>query len=165
MNYSVKSLVFIGLFSSLITIGAFIKIPFFIVPVTLQTLFVVLAGFMLSRKDSLMSVSLYLIMGLLGFPVFARGGGFGYVFQPTFGYLIGFLFCVLFIGYFNNKVKNKFVLGCIGVLIIYLIGCGYFSLIQFYLYGVTYKFSWIIYNLFLIFLPGGYSFLFYSKLY
>lgn len=74
MNYSVKSLVFIGLFSSLITIGAFIKIPFFIVSVTLQTLFVVLAGFMLSRKDSLMSVSLYLIMGLLGFPVFARVG-------------------------------------------------------------------------------------------
>ncbi|NIA29968.1 MAG: biotin transporter BioY [Actinobacteria bacterium] len=83
-----KNLVLAGLFTALTAIGAFIKIPFPLVPLTLQTLFTVLSGVLLLPEYAALSQVAYLILGLAGLPVFANGGGIGYVLQPTFGYLL-----------------------------------------------------------------------------
>ena len=87
-------LVHCGLFAALIAVGAFIKImiPLGVYEVTLslQFLFSLLAGLLLGARSGLMSVLTYLIIGLVGVPVFAHGGGPAYLLRPTFGFLIGF---------------------------------------------------------------------------
>lgn len=79
-----------ALFASLTATGAYIRIPMYPVPITLQTLFVVLSGVFLGSPYGPISQLLYLGIGLIGFPVFAEGGGPAYIFKPTFGYLLGF---------------------------------------------------------------------------
>ena len=87
-------LVHCGLFAALVAAGAFIKImiPLGVYEVTfsLQFLFSLLAGLLLGARSGLMSVLTYLIIGLVGVPVFAHGGGPAYLLRPTFGFLIGF---------------------------------------------------------------------------
>lgn len=81
---------FISFFTALTAIGAFIKIPLPHVPITLQTFFVMISGNILGYKFGSFSQILYLTLGLIGIPIFAYGGGPGYVLQPTFGYLLGY---------------------------------------------------------------------------
>ncbi len=85
-----RQLIFMAVFTALIAIGAFIRIPVPVVPFTLQFLFTTLAGMLLGSKLGGASVLAYIALGLLGLPIFASGGGPGYVFNPSFGYLIGF---------------------------------------------------------------------------
>ncbi len=85
-----RELVLTGLFAALTAVGAFVRIPLEPVPFTLQPLVVLLAGAVLRPRAALMSQVTYLAVGLLGLPVFARGGGPAYVLQPTFGFLVGF---------------------------------------------------------------------------
>ena len=80
-----------ALFAALISVGGRITIPIPYVPITLQTLFTVLAGLLLGSKLGAVSSALYVLMGLLGLPVFSAGAGPAYVFHPTFGYMIGFI--------------------------------------------------------------------------
>ena len=93
-RYAAADLVHCGLFAALIAAGAFIKImiPLGVYEVTfsLQFLFSLLAGLLLGARSGLMSVLTYLIIGLVGVPVFAHGGGPAYLLRPTFGFLIGF---------------------------------------------------------------------------
>lgn len=88
MKSNVKHIILAGLLTALTAIGAFLKIPFYPVPFTLQTFFTVLAGLVLPPKWAALSQIVYLLIGLIGLPVFANGGGPGYVLQPTFGYLL-----------------------------------------------------------------------------
>ena len=88
--FSVQKMILCSLFAALIAVGAFIKIPVPVVPFTLQFLFTTLAGMFLGARNGAASVILYLILGLAGLPIFAQGGGPGYVLVPSFGYLIGF---------------------------------------------------------------------------
>ena len=97
-----KDLTVCGLFSALIAVGAFIKI---VIPVgadsmnfTLQWFFVLLAGLLLGSKRAFLSVSTYLLIGLMGIPVFARAGGPAYLLRPTFGFLLGFALAAYAIG-------------------------------------------------------------------
>ena len=97
-----KDMAICGLFASLIAVGAFLKI---VIPVgvdtmnfTLQWLFVLLAGLLLGSKRAFYSVTTYLVIGLVGFPVFARGGGPAYLIRPTFGFLLGFAFAAYAMG-------------------------------------------------------------------
>ena len=80
-----RSMVQCALFAALVAIGAFIQIP---VPYmdyfTLQFLFVLLAGMLLGSARGALSVSVYVLVGLVGFPVFAAGGGIQYIFRPSF---------------------------------------------------------------------------------
>ena len=87
-------LVLIALFVALIAVGAFIKFPIGIVPVSMQCAFCILCALMLGAKDATISVAIYLAMGLVGIPIFTAGGGFSYVLQPTFGYLLGYIFAL-----------------------------------------------------------------------
>lgn len=123
-----------AVFTALIIVGAFIKIPFPVVPITLQTLFVLMAGMLIGARYSAVSVGLYLFLGLVGLPVFTKGGGPGYVFQPTFGFLIGFLIAAIVVGVVVKKVDAKSIfslwsIGLLGIFIIYLVGMIYLYLI------------------------------------
>ena len=152
MKISTKELTFVALFSALIAVGAFIKIPFLLVPITLQTLFIVLSALVLERKLAVLSVIVYIMIGLVGFPIFANGGGINYIFSPTFGYLVSFIFATYFIASF--KEKNIYISTAIGMLIIYALGMIYFVFIQYVLNGKVYLINYLFYNLFLVFLPG-----------
>ena len=101
--------------SILITISAKTKIPFYPVPMTMQTFAILLIGITLGYKIGLATVMLYLFEGIIGLPVFAnspeKGIGIVYFTGPTMGYLIGFLFAVFISGYFNVK-KNYLLIFC-----------------------------------------------------
>ena len=101
-----RQMILIALFAALTGIGAFIKIPTPLVPYTLQYLFCAYAGIFLGSKDGLYSQLLYISIGLVGFPIFASGGGPAYVLQPTFGYLMGFAAGAYVIGLLIKKLKN-----------------------------------------------------------
>ena len=114
--------------SVLLTISAKIKIPFYPVPMTMQTFVVLFLGMSFGYKIGLATVSLYLLEGLLGMPVFSnspeKGVGIIYFTGPTMGYLIGFLFATSLAGYFNfngNIIINFFKL-LVSVSIIYFMG-------------------------------------------
>jgi biotin transport system substrate-specific component len=96
----------------LLAISSKIKIPFYPVPMTMQTLVVLFLGLALGWKLGLATVSLYLFEGIIGIPVFSgspeKGVGIIYFTGPTMGYLIGFLFTVYFAGSFNFS-KNLFI--------------------------------------------------------
>ena len=85
-----KNLAYCALFTALIAVGAFIRVPVPVVPFTLQYLFTMLAGLLLGPRLGTIAVGTYVLLGLVGLPIFTQGGGFWYVFQPSFGYLIGF---------------------------------------------------------------------------
>ncbi|QUG43900.1 biotin transporter BioY [Psychrobacillus sp. INOP01] len=111
-------------------IGAFLKIPLPVVPFTLQIIVVYLAGSLLGSKRGLQSQLVYILVGLAGLPVFTLGGGFMYVLQPTFGYLIGFAAGAYVIGYiierFDNPTRKHFIVAhLIGTVVIYAIGVPY----------------------------------------
>ncbi|MEA5012014.1 MAG: biotin transporter BioY [Angelakisella sp.] len=134
-----QKLILCSLFVALIAVGAFIRIPIPVVPFTLQFLFTMLAGLLLGGPLGFTSVSVYILMGLLGLPVFAEGGGFAYVLKPTFGYLIGFAVAAYVTGNIANKVshpsfKRLFAATFIGLFIVYLFGMVYYYFISdFYL--------------------------------
>lgn len=97
-----RDLTVCGLFTALTAVGAFIKI---VIPVgadtmnfTLQWFFVLLAGLLLGSRRAFLSVSAYLLIGLVGIPVFARGGGPSYLIRPTFGFLLGFALAAYVMG-------------------------------------------------------------------
>lgn len=130
-----KDMILIPLFTSLIAIGAFIKIPIGVVPVTLQFVFCALAGIILGKKKGSLAFLLYLIIGLSGIPVFTVGGGPAYILKPTFGYLVGMLLAVYVIGYLSEKFSTTniiklFVINFIGLLIVYTVGVAYLWLIK-----------------------------------
>ena len=127
-----------GLFTALIAVGAFIKI---VIPVgadtmnfTLQWLFVLLAGLLLGSKRAFRSVAVYLITGLIGFPIFARGGGPAYLLRPTFGFLLGYALAAWAIGVLCEKLRPAksitwFFTTLAGFVLYYGMGILYFYLI------------------------------------
>jgi len=86
-----KEMTLCALFTVLTVAGAFIKIPVPVVPFTLQFLFTMMAGLLLGGRLGAISVGLYALLGLMGLPVFAEGGGLWYLLKPSFGYIIGFV--------------------------------------------------------------------------
>ena len=118
------------MFTALIAVGAFIQIP---VPYmdyfTLQFFFVLLAGILLGGKRGAMAAGCYVALGLAGFPIFAAGGGIGYIFRPSFGYLVGFVLAALITGILCEKRRNSFgnfFLSCLaGFAVTYGVGIFY----------------------------------------
>ena len=123
-----KILLIIILGSIALTVSAKIKIPFYPVPMTMQTFVVLLIGVGFGWKISVATVSLYLFEGLTGLPVFAgtpeKGIGIVYFTGPTMGYLIGFLVATFLSGYLNFKTNIYliFLKLIISVSTIYILG-------------------------------------------
>ena len=134
-NEKTKNMILCAMFVSLITAGAFIKIPVPVVPFTLQFLFTMLAGLLLGGKNGCRAVCVYIALGLCGVPVFAQGGGISYIFQPSFGYLIGFAIGAYVTGTIANQVDNPgyrrlLAANFIGLFIVYALGMVYYSLMS-----------------------------------
>ena len=120
------SIIFFG--SVLLAISAKVKIPFYPVPMTMQTFVVLFFGLCFGYKIGLATVSLYLFEGIIGLPVFSnspeRGIGLVYFTGPTMGYLIGFLFACFFASYVKLTDNYFFIFTklILAVSCIYLLG-------------------------------------------
>lgn len=101
-----RDLILIGLFASIIAVSTFIKIPIGPVPITLQLPAVLLTGFLLGSKRASISVMIYVLVGLVGIPVFTFGGGISSFVAPTFGFIIGFIFAALIVGIAHQRKLN-----------------------------------------------------------
>ena len=128
LNKIAKIILIAAIGSLLLTISAKIKIPFYPVPMTMQTFIVLLLGISLGSKIGLLTVSLYLFEGIFGLPVFAgtpeKGIGIIYFTGPTMGYLIGFLVTVYLAGLFkyDKGIINTFLKLIFAVSFIYILG-------------------------------------------
>jgi biotin transport system substrate-specific component len=132
----IKKMILTALFSALMIVGAYVKIPnpFFPVFFTLQGVFCAFAGLLLGSKYGAASVVIYIIMGLAGLPVFSTTAGPHYVLQPTFGFIIGFAAAAYIIGKVSESVKDfttalSFTASLSGLVAIYLIGISYMYII------------------------------------
>lgn len=116
-----------ALMAAFMASSALFTIPIGPVPITLQTFIVLLAGAILGPTYGAASMVLYMLMGVIGLPVFSKGqAGLGVLLGPTGGYIIGFVVAAYFVGYVVSKVEKRFIkllpamLG--GIIIIYLFG-------------------------------------------
>ena len=132
---NIRQMTLISLFAALTAVGAFISIPLYPVPLTLQTLFTLLAAMTLGSVMGASSQIIYVLLGIIGLPVFAGfKGGIGILFGPTGGFLFGFIISAYVIGRIIElkKEKNFFyylLAGLIGTLIIYIAGIAQLSLV------------------------------------
>jgi len=108
VSRDLRLMVYSSLFAALIAAGAFISIPVGPIPIVLQNMFVLLAGLFLGWKWGLASVSIYILAGVLGLPVFSSGGaGIGHIMGPTGGYLISYIPAVILVGLISNPSHSE----------------------------------------------------------
>ncbi len=148
-----------ALCAALIAVGAFIRVPVPGVPFTLQTFFVTLSGLLLGGGLGACSALLYLAVGLFGFPVFAGGGGPGYVLQPSFGYLVGFVLGAFITGKIayagaEPSARRMYLAAFAGLGAVYLCGMAYYAAVKALYLAMPVAFGNILLYCFLIFLPG-----------
>ncbi len=136
------ALVLIG--TLLLTISAKVKVPFYPVPMTMQTFVVVLIGVTYGWKLGLTTILAYLFEGTIGLPVFAgtpeKGIGISYMLGPTGGYLVGFISSVFIAGFvnLNKNIFIKFCLISLSIFAIYLTGVPWLA----YLAGWEVAYIW-----------------------
>lgn len=135
-----RDMILTAMFAVLMVVSTKITIPMPIIPFTLQPLVCSLAGLLLTPKLSAAAMALYMLMGLLGLPVFTFGGGLQSVISPSFGYIIGFIIADFTIGVITHSVvKEKrtfalcFAASLIGLAIIYGLGVSYLYVVLNYL--------------------------------
>lgn len=103
-----KNMVFVALMAAFLCIFSPISIPLPLVPITLQTFAVFVVSALLGWKKGTIAVFLYLLVGLIGMPVFSGWtGGFSSFATPSSGYIIGFLFTALITGFFIDSFSNR----------------------------------------------------------
>ncbi|MDC3060855.1 biotin transporter BioY [Candidatus Pelagibacter sp.] len=143
-----KKIILVFLGTVLLTISAKIKVPFYPVPMTMQTFVVVLIGITLGWKLGLTTIFLYLFEGAVGLPVFAgtpeKGLGISYMIGPTGGYLVGFVLSVFIAGFvnLNKNIFVKFLLITLSIFAIYITGVPWLA----YLAGWEVAYVWGIKN-------------------
>ena len=137
-NLKLREMILCALFMALTAVGAFIKIPLGGQIFTLQFLFTLLAGLLLGGRLGATAVGVYTLLGLVGVPVFAGGGGPAYVLQPTFGYLVGFTLQAWVTGTMARggmpvTVRNMLLVNLVGMAIVYAFGLTYFYVMSNYI--------------------------------
>jgi biotin transport system substrate-specific component len=141
----VRKMVYAALFASMTAVGAYISIPVGMVPVTLQTLFVILAGAVLGARWGMLSMFIYVLLGIVGLPVFSGGSsGLGVLAGPTGGYIIGFILAALVIGYLFENFQNRSIAGMVAIFLVGMIAIyvpGYFQLMYVASLGVQESFA------------------------
>lgn len=127
-------LTYVSMFAALMMIGANITtfIPFLViggVPITLQSFFAILAGALLGSRLGSLAMTVYLLIGLIGAPVFSRfSGGFGAIFSPTFGFLLSFIVTAFITGKLvegQQSNPNFYKAAFFGLAVNYIIGTGW----------------------------------------
>nr|WP_026883557.1 biotin transporter BioY [Clostridium akagii] len=160
MKISTRKIIMIALFAALTAIGSIITIPIGPVPITLQNMFPMLAGLILGSEAGAMSQLIYVLLGIIGLPVFAGGtGGINSVFSPSFGYLLGFILAAFIIGKISEKAGKltlikSFIICIIGTITIYLIGIPYLYIILHNVLGEKITIAYAIKIGFVLFIPG-----------
>jgi len=126
---SVRPMIYASMFAAMTAIGAFMRVPIPAspVPITLQVFFVLLAGLLLGSKWAGMSMIVYVMLGIIGFPVFSGGlSGIGAILGPTGGYLIGFIPAAFVTGLVTETFGRSTLadVGAMiaGIAVIYLLG-------------------------------------------
>ena len=130
----VKNILLVLLGSLLLAVSSKVQVPFWPVPMTMQTFAVFLIGMTYGWKLSLFTLLAYIVEGLLGLPVFATGSGLAYLIGPTAGYIYGMFFAAILIGFLSEKgFSNTYLMSLISLLagsfIIFFIGVCYLGLI------------------------------------
>lgn len=138
MRNRTRDLILCAMFTALTAISAFIRIPLPPIPFTLQITVTTLAGLLLGSKKGALSVGVYVLLGLIGFPIFTQGGGISYIAKPTFGYLLGFIIGAYVTGLIAERkkrpsLKRLIISSLTGTLCVYIIGTVYFYIIYNYL--------------------------------
>lgn len=160
MKISTREMVLVSLFTALTAIGAFLSIPLGEVPISLQTMFTILAGLLLGPKLGGLSQLVYVLLGLSGARIFAGfTGGPQSILKPSFGFLIGFIVSSYIIGKIAHEgkavdLKRIILATLIGNFIIYLFGLSYMYLILNIVMGKAIPISVVLKTGCLIFLPG-----------
>jgi len=103
LRLSAREMSLVALFAALSGVSAFVRLPIPYIPLTLQPLMVMFSGLLLGGRLGALSQLVYVLVGLLGIPIFAQGGGPGYVLQPTFGFLLGFILGAYVIGRLTER--------------------------------------------------------------
>lgn len=132
MKLTLREQLIAGLFAALIAVASQIVIPLGIVPFSLQTLMIGLTASLLGRRVGTWSIIIYLLLGVIGLPVFAGGAsGFGVLFGPTGGYLIGFVFASLLIGTLQSRIPTNyfstFSINLLGFMVALLFGTAWLT--------------------------------------
>ncbi|MDD2534039.1 MAG: biotin transporter BioY [Eubacteriales bacterium] len=136
MKISVRDMTLISLFTVLSIVGAKISLPVLAIPFTFQFIISLLTGIVLGGHRALLAQGLYLFMGLIGLPVFAKGGGIAYIFEPSFGYLIGMALGAGLVGFIADKLDPQRA----GLKRWQLLPVNFLALAIVYSLGVTYLF-------------------------
>jgi biotin transport system substrate-specific component len=123
----VRGIVLVVIGSILLTISAKIQVPFWPVPMTMQTLVILVLGVAYGWRLAGATVLLYLAQGALSLPVFAGGGGLAYMSGPTGGYLVGFLLAAVAVGWLAERgwarsLANTLAAMLIGTVIVFACG-------------------------------------------
>ncbi|MDR3270382.1 MAG: biotin transporter BioY [Peptococcaceae bacterium] len=133
---TLRKFVYAAMFAALTAIGAYIVIPFQPVPITLQNLFTFLAAVLLGGKWGALSQLIYVLLGIIGLPVFAGGkAGLGTLFGPTGGYIIGFVIGAYVLGKIAELRRRKGTLWILlaivaGEIVIYTVGTLWLSFVS-----------------------------------
>ena len=128
-----KDLTLTAILLAILIICSQLALPIGPVPITLQTLAVMMIGYLLSSRNAILATFIYLVMGLAGLPVFsAFSGGLQYVFMPSFGFVLSFIpasyLQAKYLEYYSNpEVKQLVIAGLINFSITYLIGLTYMA--------------------------------------
>lgn len=154
---SARKLVYTALFAVLTAVGAFLRIPLGVSSITLQFLFTAMAGVLLGPACGALSQGVYVALGLIGLPIFTAGGGFGYVLQPTFGFLLGLIPAAAIIGAISRRSSSplRLALACLaGLAALYAVGIPYMALILNGYMGKGMSVSGLLWAGMIPFLPG-----------
>ena len=163
-----RVIILTSLFTSLTVIGAFLRIQIGVIPFSLQTFFVLLSGNILGAKYGAVSQALYIILGLFGLPIFAKGGGPAYILEPSFGYLLGFPIASYLVGKLSKKgnhiglplfsisTRRLFFANALALLGLFIPGILYLWLNMNYILGVSLSFNKALWIGWIVFLPGDF---------
>ena len=134
-RFPIRQLVMCALFAALTAVCAQIQIPMWPVPVTLQVLPILLCAALMGPRYATLMTVVYLLMGLVGLPVFSgMGAGPGKLFGTTGGYLIGFIACAFVAALLMDRLGRKWwqqvIAMAVGVLVCYVFGTAWFMLLS-----------------------------------
>jgi len=160
MQNKTRKMILIALFAALTAAGAFIKVPIGPVPITLQSFFTALSAILIGPCLGSLSQLVYVAMGLAGIPVFTAGGGFMYIFNPGFGYLLGYILGPIVIGKICHRVESpgfiRIFLACMaGTILIDIVGAPYMYIILKFVVHTDITFLKTVELGFLVFMPGN----------